>query len=76
MSRVWAQLTPTERSHVETHLEAASFAIWEARHDWGEVLASRLSPAQWRRHLSTAQRALRAADAVVTRNLVTMDPGL
>ena len=67
MDELLAQLALADRARLEQHLDAASFAVWQARHTLGEARVACTSTAQWRRYLRTAISALAAADAVMTK---------
>ena len=70
MDQVLARLAGTERARLAEYLDAASFAVWEARHTLSTERGAQLSAAEWRTYLRTAMDALGAADDLVTKCLL------
>jgi len=69
MDRRRTPCTAADRTAIETCLETASFAMWEARRGLDDLIACDTKRAAWRTYLRTAIAALETADEITSRYL-------
>jgi hypothetical protein len=75
MEQLLEQLTRADRTDLEMHLDAASFAIWQVRRALGEPIAGQMCVARWRAYGRMAIDALTAADEIVAPYMAGTEPG-